>query len=172
MTEPMNAEAVAQMVADMQAGTPGPWTQEVDEDTFEPRVYGDNSLVAICGNHMTLKDAEWIPEADGRRIARVPEMEQTILALQAKLARTETERDYDRRQTAHLQTVVDKLNAQLAASEAARMADEARVVELEAAAKPFEFASKNAHKIKLRPHDFVTTGEFHALAAALKGAKP
>ena len=48
-------------------------------------------------------------------------------ALQAKLARTEIERDYDRRQTAHLQTVVDRLNAQLAAMTDSRDAAVARV---------------------------------------------
>ena len=92
MTSPLSPEAVAQMVADRDAGTPGPWTFEIDEDTQEPRLYGDGSLIAVFGNHMSMSEASWIPEADARRATRIPDLEAAYLTLAAENATLRQER--------------------------------------------------------------------------------
>jgi len=82
----LSAEVVAQMMADRKDGTRGPWTFELDEDTQEPRLYGDGSLIAVFGNHMTVSEAAWIPEADARRATRLPDLEAGYLDLTAENA--------------------------------------------------------------------------------------
>ena len=85
MTSPLSPEAVAQMVADREAGTPGPWRMRVnkrdDQDTCD---------VSICGDIFVLADLNG-PQyahqhANARRIARLPDLEAAYLTLAAENA--------------------------------------------------------------------------------------
>ena len=85
MTSPLSPEAVAQMVADREAGTPGPWRMRVnkrdDQDTCD---------VSICGDIFVLADLNG-PQyahqhANASRIARLPDLEAAYLTLAAELA--------------------------------------------------------------------------------------
>ena len=104
MTSPLSPEAVAQMVADREAGTPEPWRMRVNkrDDQY-------TCDVSLCGDIFVLADLNG-PQyahqhANARRIARLPDLEAAYLTLAAE-------------------------NAMLRASEAAALE---RVAELEAA---------------------------------------
>ena len=92
MTSPLSPEAVAQMVADREAGTPGPWRMRVnkrdDQDTCD---------VSICGDIFVLADLNG-PQyahqhANARRIARLPDLEAAYLTLAAENATLRSEND-------------------------------------------------------------------------------
>ena len=103
MTRPTKDE-VAAMVADRDAGTPGGWTHRTG-----PALKGSYNVVEGESGDLMICECwdndENLDAAKARRIARVPQLEQWVI----------------------------DLRAQLAASEAARVAAEARVGELEAA---------------------------------------
>lgn len=73
MNEPMNAEAVAQMVADREAGTPGPWYYDAEDDKIK----------ALADDYAICWDAT---SSDARRIARLPDLEAAYLALASEAA--------------------------------------------------------------------------------------
>lgn len=85
MTSPLSPEAVAQMVADREAGTPGPWRMRVNkrDDQY-------TCDVSICGDIFVLADLNG-PQyahqrANARRIARLPDLEAAYLTLAAENA--------------------------------------------------------------------------------------
>jgi hypothetical protein len=78
----MTHEQIAAMRADAEAGTPGPWLREAQG------VYAEGGMALVAH----LKSHEWgrdwpTTELDGARIARVPDMEATIIAQAAEIAR-------------------------------------------------------------------------------------
>jgi len=82
----LSPEAVAQMVADREAGTPGPWVYEytcVGHTVRQPgamnRIFGSNNANA--------------PEVDARRIARLPDLEAAYLTLAAENATLRADAD-------------------------------------------------------------------------------
>ena len=94
---PLSPEAVAQMVADREAGTPGPWREA---QTWRPPIGNGPHNDMVNGNifwgysisgsdengghiYPTLAAVHNFPDhvhANARRIARVPDMEATIIA--------------------------------------------------------------------------------------------
>lgn len=85
MTSPLSPEAVAQMVDDREAGTPGPWRMRVNkrDDQY-------TCDVSICGDIFVLADLNG-PQyahqhANARRIARLPDIEAAYLTLAAENA--------------------------------------------------------------------------------------
>ena len=109
MTSPLSPEAVAQMVADREAGTPGPWRIVRLASSFDSRDSSFGISYGRSGNRLALVDGEGNSsshnEPNARRIARLPDIEAAYLTLAAE-------------------------NATLRASEAAALE---RVAELEAA---------------------------------------
>lgn len=155
----MGKAEIAAMVADMQAGTQGPW--ESEGESWNKIIWSDSeNRVCFMAHSNGLNDDK--DEANARRIARVPAMEQTILAL----------------------------SAQLSASEAARVEAEARVGALVDASGYFSRKRKSILTDIMSAHSGRGAGAsswmreddsdfyrdldkaFDALAAALKGAQP
>lgn len=95
MTSPLSPEAVAQLVADREAGTPGPWA-------YRPDPYDDWGVVkagpcvlcqvrdpeaideAVLSSHRRNGTDPW--EANARRIASLPDLEAAYLTLAAENA--------------------------------------------------------------------------------------
>lgn len=90
MTSPLSPEAVAQLVADREVGTPGPW--HADGPVWNQIVWtdGDNRLCFMAHSN-GLDDAR--DEANARRIARLPDLEAAYLTLAAENATLRAERD-------------------------------------------------------------------------------
>ena len=95
MTSPLSPEAVAQMVADREAGTPGPWAYRPDKyddwGTVKAgrfvlcRVRDPDALgEAILALHRDKGTDPW--EVNARRIARLPYLESAYLTLAAENA--------------------------------------------------------------------------------------
>ena len=85
MSNVLSPEAVAQMVADREAGTPGPWRMRVNKRDAQ-----DTCDVSICGDIFVLADLNG-PQyahqhANARRIARLPDLESAYLTLAAENA--------------------------------------------------------------------------------------
>ena len=123
MTSPLSPEAVAQMVADREAGTPGPWT--VSPSFNKPRIHADGWIVAQASGERNAANAS--------RIARLPDLEAAYLSLVAQNATLQHDLDMkeiacDMLNTAWDQSIAE--NATLRASEAAALE---RITELEAA---------------------------------------
>jgi hypothetical protein len=105
----MTPEQLAALVADREAGTPGPWTDDAakieDAEDYSVDREDDNgsglcwSAVGHYGMTIALvvvpssfgMDAD--QAANARRIARVPEMETAIIEQAAEIARLTAERD-------------------------------------------------------------------------------
>ena len=78
----MDAAQIAAMIADREAGTPGPW--KVDGPVWNQIVWTDNeNRLCFMAHSNGLNDGR--DEANARRIARVPDMEATIIAQSAEL---------------------------------------------------------------------------------------
>lgn len=73
------------MKADREAGTPGPWRVGPVDDTVV--VAADGSEIAAIDGDYNEPDLWPMMEANARRIARVPDMEETILSLAAEIER-------------------------------------------------------------------------------------
>ena len=82
----MTPDEIEKMKADMDAGTPGPWFAEFEEeDDFEGVPISDGSSGAPIANvPVDFNDRE-DREANARRIARVPELEAEVLRLREAL---------------------------------------------------------------------------------------
>ena len=80
MTSPLTPEAVAQMVADREAGTPGPW--HFDGPVWNQIIWtdGDNRLCFMAHSNGLNDDRDI---ANARRIARLPDLEAAYLSLVA-----------------------------------------------------------------------------------------
>lgn len=160
---PLSPEAVAQMVADMQAGTPGPWL-------YRPGPYDDWGVVkaghcvlcqvrdpeaideAILSAHRRNGTDPW--EANASRIARLPDLEAAYLTLAAE-------------------------NATLRASEAAALE---RIAELEAVNRSaldsrthFKISAgrqkERCHKLRHRQRALLSALETIRFATSLDDAK-
>lgn len=74
----LNPGEIAVLVADIEAGTPGPWRQSKRNPT---------TVIVEGGGHVASTfqsfKQEYRDEANARRIARLPELEAAYLALQA-----------------------------------------------------------------------------------------
>jgi len=85
---PLTPEAVAQMVADRDAGTPGPWT--ASPSPFEVYNIGHGVLKNyIVADDYTMIAAMYdddLDDADTRRIARLPDLEAAYFTLAAENA--------------------------------------------------------------------------------------
>ena len=110
MTSPLSPEAVAQMVADREAGTPGPWRES---QTWRPPIGNGPHSDMVNGNifwgysisgsneggghiYPTLAAVHNFPDhihANARRIARLPDLEAAYLTLAAENATLRAERD-------------------------------------------------------------------------------
>ena len=82
----MTPDEIEKMKADMDAGTPGPWFAEFEEeDDFEGVPISDGSSGAPIANvPVDFNDRE-DREANARRIARVPQLEAEVLRLREAL---------------------------------------------------------------------------------------
>ena len=80
----MDAAQIAAMIADREAGTPGPW--KVDGPVWNQIVWTDNEnrLCYIAHSNGLYDERD---KANARRITRVPDMEATIIAQAAELER-------------------------------------------------------------------------------------
>ncbi len=83
MTSHLSPEAVAQMVADREAGTPGPW--HFDGPVWNQIIwtYGENRLCFMAHSNGLNDDRDI---ANARRIARLPDLEAAYLTLAAENA--------------------------------------------------------------------------------------
>ena len=81
---------LAQMIADLDAGSVGPWEDAFDDDTHEIRIDSNSRLICVTGNVFDRENNPEVVEANARRIARVPAMEAEIIRLTARVA------EYDR----------------------------------------------------------------------------
>jgi len=80
----MDAAQIATMIADRETGTPGPWW--VDGPVWNQIVWTDNeNRLCFMAHSNGLNDER--DKANARRIARVPDMEATIIAQAAELER-------------------------------------------------------------------------------------
>ena len=80
----MTHEQIAAMIADREAGTPGPW--KVDGPVWNQIVWTDNeNRLCYIAHSNGLNDER--DKANARRITRVPDMEATIIAQAAELER-------------------------------------------------------------------------------------
>ena len=84
---PLSPEAVAQMVADREAGTPGPWMighayRSIVSDANTG--YDRPDDVDAYGGHLVCESVKW--DANARRIARLPDLEAAYLTLAAENA--------------------------------------------------------------------------------------
>ena len=101
----MDAAQIAAMIADREAGTPGPWSVFIDDSgdrwtgwplSVNCDVIEDKTIVRTGGMWPYEWDAKTSQHeacANARRIARVPDMEATIIAQAAELERLRAERD-------------------------------------------------------------------------------
>lgn len=80
----MDAAQIAAMITDREDGTPGPWL--VDGPVWNQTVWTDheNRLCFMAHSNGLNDDRD---KANARRIARVPDMEATIIAQAAELER-------------------------------------------------------------------------------------
>ena len=132
MTSPLSPEAVAQMVADREAGTPGPWS------LFD---HAKGKIMAVCigakanGSRPCIIDSGGFDSTDlptkqnranASRSARLPDLEAAYLTLAAENATLRAERDA----WTKIDVARDVDFATLRASEAAALE---RITELEAA---------------------------------------
>ena len=83
MTSPLSPEAVAQMVADREAGTPGPW--HFDGPVWNQIIWtdGENRLCFMAHSNGLNDDRDI---ANARRIASLPDIEAAYLTLAAENA--------------------------------------------------------------------------------------
>ena len=83
MTSPLSPEAVAQLVADREAGTPGPW--HFDGPVWNQIVWtdGENRLCFMAHSNGLNDDRDI---ANASRIARLPDLEAAYLTLAAENA--------------------------------------------------------------------------------------
>ena len=90
MTSPLSPEAVAQMVADREAGTPGPW--HFDGPVWNQIIWmdGENRLCFMAHSNGLNDDRDI---ANARRIARLPDIEAAYLTLAAENATLRAEID-------------------------------------------------------------------------------
>ena len=90
MTSPLSHEAVAQMVADREAGTPGPW--HFDGPVWNQIIWtdGENRLCFMAHSNGLNDDRDI---ANARRIASLPDLEAAYLTLAAENATLLAERD-------------------------------------------------------------------------------
>lgn len=97
MTSPLSPEAVAQMVADREAGTPGPWTAKPFDRTAGSHLIGyvidrpDGwSQIAKVQTSISAMSDWYAParhvDANASRIARLPDLEAAYLTLAAENA--------------------------------------------------------------------------------------
>ena len=88
----MDAAQIAAMIADREAGTPGPWRVKVN--SRDDQVTCD---LTICGDIFQMADLNGPQYAhqhpNARRMARVPDMEAAIIAQATELERLRAERD-------------------------------------------------------------------------------
>jgi len=152
----LSPEAVAQMVADREAGTPGPWVYEytrVGHTVRQPgamdRIFGSNNAGA--------------PEIDARRIARLPDIEAAYLTLAAENA---TLRASEAAAVGRVKALTEALTGCVAAIEHADMADGVCCCgdEMESHSEPMNCG-----------HSPVDMGEYHAhqvLIAARQALTP
>lgn len=90
MTSPLSPEAVAQMVADREAGTPGPW--HFDGPVWNQIVWtGSDNRLCFMAHSNGLNDDRDI--ANASRIARLPDLEAAYLTLAAENATLRHDRD-------------------------------------------------------------------------------
>ena len=86
----MDAAQIAAMIADREAGTPGAFEVVTNRHNHHGKIEVLGPSVGILGftiaTDVSLEDAKTI-RADMRRIARVPDMESTIIAQAAELER-------------------------------------------------------------------------------------
>jgi len=142
MTSPLSPEAVAQMVADREAGTPGPWTDrnediedaddysvERSEDDYDGLCY--STVGEVCGRTVALVvvpsslGMNDIQAANSRRIARIPDIEDTCITLVAENAALRAEQAMLKFDIDKMLTQIEGHNAawdELRASEAAAVA--------------------------------------------------
>lgn len=76
---------IAAMKADMEAGAPGPWRVGPVDDTVV--VAADGSEIAAIDGDYNEPDLWPMMEANARRIARVPDMEETLISQAAEIER-------------------------------------------------------------------------------------
>ena len=90
MTSPLSPEAVAQMVADREAGTPGPW--HFDGPVWNQIIWtdGENRLCFMAHSNGLNDDRDI---ANARRIASLPDIEAAYLTLVAENATLRSEND-------------------------------------------------------------------------------
>ena len=90
MKSPLSPEAVAQMVADREAGTPGPW--RFDGPVWNQIVWtdGDNRLCFMAHSNGLNDDRDI---ANASRITRLPDLEAAYLTLAAENAALREELD-------------------------------------------------------------------------------
>ena len=91
----MTPDEIEKMQADIEAGTPGPWFVEFEEeDDFEGVPISDGSSGAPIANvPVDFNDREE-REANARRIARVPELEAEVMRLREALREIATGPDH------------------------------------------------------------------------------
>ena len=87
MTSTLSPETVAQMVADREAGTPGPWMighayRSIVSDANTG--YDRPDDVDAYGGHLVCESVKW--DANARRISRLPDLEAAYLTLAAENA--------------------------------------------------------------------------------------
>jgi len=90
MTYPLSPEAVAQLVADREAGTPGPW--HFDGPVWNQIIWtdGENRLCFMAHSNGLNDDRDI---ANARRIASLPDIEAAYLTLAAENATLRSEND-------------------------------------------------------------------------------
>lgn len=90
----LSPEAVAQLVADREAGTPGPWQFQIetDQDGYDEVVYVTDDIVTIHWSNLGFGADEYDTRVDdaikanASRIARLPDLEAAYLTLAAENA--------------------------------------------------------------------------------------
>lgn len=89
----MTPEQLAALVADKEAGTPGPWYAESGHVQQNGQLYWQvtDGSDAIMQNQFCW--CQGSQDANARRIARVPDLEDAVIALQAEVARLSTPPD-------------------------------------------------------------------------------
>ncbi len=89
----MDAAQIAAMIADRKAGTPGPWKVFYTQDGSNVIGIGDAESVGVTDPQFGLWRSGKERISNASRIARVPDMEATIIAQAAELERLRAERD-------------------------------------------------------------------------------
>ena len=164
MTSPLSPEAVAQLVADREAGTPGPWRES---QTWRPPIGNGPHSDMVNGNifwgysisgsneggghiYPTLAAVHNFPDhihANARRIARLPDLEAAYLTLAAENATLRQERDGTRETLRMIKAWdfpgdIQDLSVQIEALRASEAAALERIGAIHAIANELSWAAK------------------------------